>query len=171
MLENPTDSTANIATIKRYAPPNQRNRSLGRRKSGGDRLERANSYTNDGEKNQVAAFKNLPVLDHGDPRSSNVFNEYPVSRLIALQGCCNSDAFQLLNNRWQAAIYAYENPSTDLAERPTLYSGSGGSAWGQFRLPHQMMPPTVGVGPSSSQMDFLGELRRAMHNSNARSDV
>ncbi|RVX23081.1 hypothetical protein CK203_000085 [Vitis vinifera] len=35
------------------------------------------------------------------------------------------------------------------SERPVMYSGSGASAWGHFRLPHQMM-------------DFSGELRRAM---------
>ncbi|MCE3216717.1 hypothetical protein HAX54_007704 [Datura stramonium] len=43
MPEHPaTDSSAtdNTVTVKRYAPPNQRNRALGRRKSGGDRLER-----------------------------------------------------------------------------------------------------------------------------------
>ncbi|KAI3749759.1 hypothetical protein L2E82_20375 [Cichorium intybus] len=154
MLENPTDSssTANIATVKRYAPPNQRNRSLGRRKSGGDRLERATSYGNDGEKNQV---RNVPIVDHADP-----------PRLIGLQGCCTSEAYQLLNNRWAAAMNAYENPSTDLAERPVMYSGSSASAWGQFRLPHQMISQSTGVGPSGSQIDFLGELRQAMRNSN-----
>ncbi|CAI9300918.1 unnamed protein product [Lactuca saligna] len=157
MLETPADSssTANIANIKRYAPPNQRNRSLGRRKSGGDRLEKTSSYGNDGDRNQ----RNVPILDHADP-----------PRLIGLQGCCSSEAYQLLNNRWAAAINAYENPSTDLAERPVMYSGSSASAWGQFRLPHQMISQTgrVGVGASGSQIDFLGELRQAMrsHNSN-----
>lgn len=72
-----------------------------------------------------------------------------------------------------------------------MYTGSGGSAWGQFRLPHQVTieiplcslslslcdkynlvlgaciqfnSPRVAAGSSSgSQMDFLSELRRAMH--------
>ncbi|KAJ0765437.1 hypothetical protein HanPI659440_Chr08g0303391 [Helianthus annuus] len=153
MLENPTDSSS---TVKRYAPPNQRNRALGRKKSGGDRLERASSYGNDGEKSQVAALRNVPIMDHADP-----------SRLIGLQGCCNSEAYQLLTNRWAAAINAYENPATDLAERPVMYSGSTASAWGHFRLPHQMISPVAG-GPSGPQMDFISELRQAMHNSNAQ---
>ncbi|GJU62120.1 hypothetical protein Tco_1243955 [Tanacetum coccineum] len=179
MLENPT--TDSSSTVKRYAPPNQRNRSIGRRKSGGDfvesrslynktatfsgtelcyavgkfigrssflsailealndvpccetfkaqvakgsldprhkaqdkamsqsvneyRLERASSYGNDGEKNQAASLRNVPIMDHADP-----------PRLIGLQGCCSSEAYQLLNNRWAAAINAYENPSTDLSD-------------------------------------------------------
>ncbi|KAL8225067.1 hypothetical protein R6Q57_017624 [Mikania cordata] len=157
MLENPTDSssTANTTTVKRYAPPNQRNRALGRRKSGGDRLERASSYGNDVEKNQAAALRNVPIMEHADPL-----------RLIGLQGCCNSEAYQLLNNRWAAAMNAYESPSTDLAERPVMYSGSSASAWGQFRLPHQMISPIA--GGSGPQMDFISELRQAMHNSNAQ---
>ncbi|KAL4558475.1 hypothetical protein LXL04_036676 [Taraxacum kok-saghyz] len=154
MLENPADSssTANIATVKRYAPPNQRNRSIGRRKSGGDRLERAGSYGSEGDKN----VRHVPIMDHADP-----------PRLIGLQGCCTSEAYQLLNNRWAAAMNAYENPSTDLSERPVMYSGSSASAsaWGQFRLPHQMISQTTGVGPSGSQIDFLGELKQAIRNS------
>ncbi|KAI3806216.1 hypothetical protein L1987_22113 [Smallanthus sonchifolius] len=156
MLENPTDSSS-TATVKRYAPPNQRNRALGRRKSGGDRLERASSYGNDGEKNQAAGLRNVPIMDHAD-----------LPQLIGLQGCCNSEAYQLLNNRWAAAMNAYENPSTDLAERPVMYSGSSASAWGQIRLPHQMFSPMAGVVPSGPQMDFISELRQAMHNSNAQ---
>ncbi|KAH0633325.1 hypothetical protein KY289_036205 [Solanum tuberosum] len=38
MVEIPSidsSATTNIAPLKRYAPPSQRNRSLGRRKSGG----------------------------------------------------------------------------------------------------------------------------------------
>ncbi|XP_059659941.1 uncharacterized protein LOC132306541 [Cornus florida] len=174
MLENPTDSssTANITTIKRYAPPNQRNRSLGRRKSGGDRFERANNiYAND-EKNQCASSKNAPIVDQGDAGSSILVNENPRTGLIPLQGCCNSEAFQLMNDRWLAAMNSYNNPSTDLAEKPVMYSGSGASAWGHFRLPHQFIPPTASVGPSSgSQMDFLSELRRAMRNANATPDI
>ncbi|KAM7496319.1 hypothetical protein LguiA_020733 [Lonicera macranthoides] len=168
MLENPTDSsssTPNISTIKRYAPPNQRNRSLGRRKSGGDRFERAQNNMND------TASRNVPILDHGDASGSNLASENPRPALIPLHGCCNSGAFRLLNDRWAAAMNAYNNPSIDLAERPVMYSGSGAPAWGQFRLPHQLLPPAAGVGPSGSQMDFLAELRQAMHNASVSSDT
>uniref|UniRef100_A0A5B7BGH0 Uncharacterized protein n=1 Tax=Davidia involucrata TaxID=16924 RepID=A0A5B7BGH0_DAVIN len=173
MLENPTDSssTANITTVKRYAPPYQRNRSHSRRKSGGDRFERTNNiYANDGEKNQVAVSRNVPIVDHGNAGSSNLVHENPHPVLIALQGCCKSEAYQLMNDRWAAAVNSYNNPSIDLAERPVMYLGTGASAWGNFRLPHQLMPPTVSVGPSGSQVDFLSELRCAMRDANASSD-
>ncbi|CAK9134913.1 unnamed protein product [Ilex paraguariensis] len=175
MLETPTavdssSSTANIAP-KRYAPPNQRNRQLGRRKSGGDRLERANTYQTDGEKHQNAALKNVPIADHWDGAGNNYANDNLHSRLIPLQGCCNSEAFQLLNNRWTAAMNAYSNPSIDLAERPVLYTGSGAPAWGHVRLPHQLMSPTASVGPPGSQMDFLDELWRKMQNAKANPDI
>ncbi|GMY33701.1 hypothetical protein FCV25MIE_28943 [Fagus crenata] len=179
MLENPTPTTTPTPTptttpptapppdtaIKRYAPPNQRTRSLHRRKSS-DRFDRTNHlYANDVEKNQVSASRNVPSMDHGDSGSSNLLNENPRSGLIALQGCCSSEAFQLLHDRWAAALHCYQNPSIDISERPVMYSGSAASAC-NFRLPHQMMPP-VGAGPSGSQMDFLAELRRQMRNSNA----
>jgi len=112
-----------------------------------------------------AASRNIPILDHGDA------NENLRPALISLHGCCNSGAFRLLNDRWAAAINAYNNPSIDLAERPVMYSGSGASAWGQFRLPHQLMPPVGSVGPSSTQMDFLAELRQAMRNASVSSDT
>lgn len=80
--------------------------------------------------------------------------------------CCGSVAYQLLNDRWAAAMHRYNDSSIDLSEKPVMYTGSSPSAWGQFRLPHQLMAPGAGVGPSGGQMDFLGELRRAMANSN-----
>ncbi|KAK3031817.1 hypothetical protein RJ639_035954 [Escallonia herrerae] len=175
MLENPSDSssTANISTVKRYAPPNQRNRSLGRRKSGGEKFERANIHVNDRERTQVAASRTLPhVVDYGDAGTSNLANENPHPKLISLRGCCDSEAFQLLNDRWAAAMNAYNSPSTDLAEKPVMYSGTGASAWGSFRLPHQLMSPTGSSGPpSGSQMDFLSELHRAMRNASAGPDT
>ncbi|MCD7473517.1 hypothetical protein HAX54_015424 [Datura stramonium] len=90
-------ATDNTVTVKRYAPPNQRNRALGRRKSGGDRLERASSYASDGEKNQMSASKSISTI--ADAGGVNRVNEYPPTRLIPLQGCCTSEAFQLLNDR------------------------------------------------------------------------
>lgn len=64
-----------------------------------DRLERTNSYPNEGEKNQTTAPKNAPLLNFGDVGSSNRLNENYLGRLIPLHGCGNSEAFQLLNDR------------------------------------------------------------------------
>lgn len=166
MLENPSmDSAAtaaNVAAVKRYAPPNQRNRSLGRRKSGGDRLERANSYSNDGEKNTGGTFRSIPVVDHGDGGGINRTNENTRSKLIPLHGCCDSEALRLLNDRWTAAMTALNNLPEDSAERPVLYSRKSSSAWGQTVLPHLLMQQAG--GPSTGlQSDFLSELRQAMH--------
>ncbi|KAK8327137.1 hypothetical protein V6Z11_A11G161600 [Gossypium hirsutum] len=153
MLENPTPTAADAApAIKRYAPPNQRNRSLGRRKSG--------------EKNQGATSRNINPV--GDAGSSAILNEdNPRHALIPLEGCSRSDASRLLSNRWAAVLHRYHDTSIDLSERPVLYSGISDSAWRNFRLPHQMMSPANKTGPSSgSQMDFLAELRRAIRNAN-----
>ncbi|XP_049408613.1 uncharacterized protein LOC125871933 isoform X3 [Solanum stenotomum] len=49
MVEIPSidsSATTNIAPLKRYAPPSQRNRSLGRRKSGGGWMAALNAYNN-----------------------------------------------------------------------------------------------------------------------------
>ncbi|XP_004500719.1 uncharacterized protein [Cicer arietinum] len=158
-LHTPESATA----VKRYAPPNQRNRSTNRRKSS-DRLDRTNSVGNDLEKNQVFSSRNIQVPDHGDASSSNILNENHYSRLIALEGCSGSAASQLLNDRWTAAIQSYNNPK-DSSEKPVMYSG-GTSVWTQFRLPHQIMSPAAGATSSVSQLDFLGELSRQMHIAN-----
>ncbi|XP_065873699.1 uncharacterized protein [Euphorbia lathyris] len=158
MLENPTPVPAqpdSSTVVKRYAPPNQRNRPLNRRKS---------------EKNQqLAPSRNIPVADHVDVGSSNLLGEKYRPGLIALQGCCRSEAAQLLNDRWAMAMHKYDDTSIDLSERPVMYSASTASAWGHLRLPHQFMPPLANTGgPSSgSQIDFLTELRRQMRNSNS----
>ncbi|KAJ4730299.1 Iron-stress related protein [Melia azedarach] len=174
MLENPTQTAAAAAdaspVVKRYAPPNQRNRSVNRRKSG-DRFDRSNNvYGNGGEKNQFATSRNTPGTDHGDMGSSNPLNVNSQPKLITLEGFSRSEAAQLLKDRGRAAMKRYNDPLIDLSERPVLYS-SGASAWGQFRLPHQMLPPSNSTGPTSgSQMDFLAELRRKMQNSGAKFD-
>ncbi|XP_073271002.1 uncharacterized protein [Primulina huaijiensis] len=168
MLENlSVDSSAaaaNIATVKRYAPPNQRNRLLGRRKSGGDRLERANTYANDGERNHISSTKTNSTVDHGDAGANKRSGESHRSRLIPLHGCSNSEAFQLLNNRWTAAMSAYNNLPEDSVERPVLYTKKSASALGQAFLPHMIIQPTVSSG---LQRDFLSELRQAMNNANS----
>ncbi|KAJ4969402.1 hypothetical protein NE237_016103 [Protea cynaroides] len=156
MLENPTDLSIPPTTVKRYAPPNQRNRVHNRRKSG-DRFERtSSSHSNDGEKNQTSS-RNTPTLDHTEAVTSNHLNENSPSRLIALNGCCSSEAAQLLNDRWAAAIYSYNDPTIDLSERPVMYAGSGASAWGHPRLP--------------PQVDFLADLQRAIRNAHACADA
>lgn len=70
-----------------------------------DRLERASSYPNEGEKNQVAASKNVPNLDRRDAGSSILVNENAHARLISLHGCCSSEAFHLLNDRKSLLYY------------------------------------------------------------------
>ncbi|XP_055831677.1 uncharacterized protein LOC129900689 [Solanum dulcamara] len=161
MPEHPAadaSATDNSATVKRYAPPNQRNRSLGRRKSGGDRLERASNYASDGEKNQMSASKSIStVADAG----VNRVNEYPPTKLIPLQGCSTSEAFQLLNDRWAAALNAHNNLPEDSLERPVMYTKR--SPWGHAMLPHQLMSQ-AGAGSSTGQKDFLSKLQMAMLN-------
>ncbi|CAI0459378.1 unnamed protein product [Linum tenue] len=174
MLENPTpaatpaDSSATI--VKKYAPPNQRNRPLNRRKSG-DRIDRFSSlYGNDGDKIQtIPPSRNILGVDQGDAGIHTLQKGHSRRTLVALEGCCHSDASQLLNDRWATVMHIYNDPTIDLSERPVLYSG-GVSAWGQFKLPHQMMPAANSAGSSGSQMDFLSELRRAMHNANTGSN-
>lgn len=61
--------------------------------NGADRLERANSYVNDVDRNLVGATKGGGLADHGD------LGYNARAKLIPLQGCCNSEASQLLNNR------------------------------------------------------------------------
>ncbi|CAJ1972958.1 unnamed protein product [Sphenostylis stenocarpa] len=153
MLENlqAVPATESAPVVKRYAPPNQRNRSANRRKSS-DRLDRTNSVGNELEKNQVASSRNVPIPDHGEAGSSNLLNENHYSRFVALEGCSSSAASQLLNDRWTAAMQSY-NSIKDSSEKPVMYS-SGASAW-----THQQFRPP-------QQLDFLGELRRQMHNAN-----
>ncbi|XP_030521392.1 uncharacterized protein LOC115734658 [Rhodamnia argentea] len=168
MPENPSSASAadpSPAVVKRYAPPNQRNRSLGRRKSG-EQLDRPNNFdVSDGEKNPTAASRNT-ANDQRDAGSSNLPKENPHSGLIALEGCSTSEASRLLTDRWEATIHSCNDSSIDSSERPVMCSGSNASAWGHIKLPHQLIAPS-GVGSPGSQMDFLGELRQAMRNANA----
>uniref|UniRef100_A0A7N0ZZA2 Uncharacterized protein n=1 Tax=Kalanchoe fedtschenkoi TaxID=63787 RepID=A0A7N0ZZA2_KALFE len=138
MLDNPPTDAPSSAAVKRYAPPNQRNK-LNRRKSG-DRLDRASSlYGNDGDKNQA-------VLS----------NENARARLVPLTGCANSEVSQFINDRWQSTMQKLQS-TTDPSEKPVLFS-SAGPAWGQIKLPHQMVSGPPGI-------DFLAELKRSMQNS------
>ncbi|XP_019414788.1 PREDICTED: uncharacterized protein LOC109326551 [Lupinus angustifolius] len=155
-----SDSNSTNTVIKRYAPPNQRNRSTHRRKSS-DRLDRTNSAGSDLDKNQVASLRNAQLPDQGDAAISNLPNENHYPRFVALEGCSCSAASQLLTDRWTAAMQSYNNP-TDSSEKPVMYSG-GTPVWNQFRLPHQIMSPAAAsVSSSVPLLDFLGELRRQM---------
>nr|XP_019703668.1 uncharacterized protein LOC105038587 isoform X2 [Elaeis guineensis] len=92
MIENNNSEDA-----KRFARPAPRMRSHHWRKSG-DRFEKANySYRIDGEK------------------SSNVQNDNTHPGLIPIDGCCTSQATQLLNKRWANAMHLYNDPSIDLS--------------------------------------------------------
>ncbi|XLS66968.1 hypothetical protein HN51_017991 [Arachis hypogaea] len=92
--------------VKRYAPPNQRNRSANRRKSS-DRLDRGNSAGNDSEKNQNALPRNAHVPDQGDIGGYSLVNENHYSRFIALEGCSCSAASQLLNDHMFTSCSQY----------------------------------------------------------------
>lgn len=71
-----------------------------------DRFDRINNfYVNDGEKSQVVAPRNVPSIDQGDSGSSNILNENARPGLIALEGCCSSEASQLLNDRMSFRDY------------------------------------------------------------------
>ncbi|KAL3716409.1 hypothetical protein ACJRO7_008067 [Eucalyptus globulus] len=162
MPENPSPAAPaadpSAAPFKRYAPPNQRNRSLNRRKSG-EQLDRPNNfYVSDGEKNHTAALRNT-INDQRDAVGGNLPKENRRSPLIPLEGCSTSETSRVLNKRWEDTIHKCNDLSIDSSERPVMYSGS-------TKLPHQLIAPS-GVGSPGSQMDFLGELRQAMRNANA----
>ncbi|XP_010547183.1 PREDICTED: uncharacterized protein LOC104819021 [Tarenaya hassleriana] len=128
---------------KRYTPPNQRNRSLNRRKPG--ELDRtSSSQGNESEKSQVPASKNVPVVSNS------------ATRIIPLEGCYRSEAYQLLSERWAAAMHLYNDPTVDLSERPIMYYG--GDVWG--RLPHKIMASANKAGPPPQ--DYRSELSRGL---------
>ncbi|XP_078434916.1 uncharacterized protein LOC144705921 isoform X2 [Wolffia australiana] len=130
----------NVAeSIARYAPPFQRNRSLGRRKSG-DRLERLNYASGHDAENIQYQSRNFPTGQKEKP-----------SMAIPIDGCAGSNAARWLRERWANALQSCNDPAADRQDKPVLYGGAGGPAWGQFNLPHQV--------------DFLAELRRAYHGS------
>ena len=73
-----------------------------------DRFERMNNRSaNDGENNQVPTSRNVTIADHGHALGSNVVNENPQTALIPLQGCCKSEACELLNDRMFPLHYPF----------------------------------------------------------------
>ncbi|XP_021750595.1 uncharacterized protein LOC110716291 isoform X2 [Chenopodium quinoa] len=126
----------------------------------GDRSEKtSNLHSTDGDKNVGIGLQSASSIDHSDSGSSKCVYESYRPKLIALNGCCRSEASQLLHERWKGAIYCYSDPTVDLSERPVMYTGSSASAWGNFRLPHQLMAPP--------QMDFMAELQHAINNNSS----
>ncbi|RXI02484.1 hypothetical protein DVH24_002562 [Malus domestica] len=65
-----------------------------------NRFDRTNNPHggSDMEKSQISSSRNISVMDHGDGSSSSLLNENSRG-LIALEGCCTSEAFQLLHSR------------------------------------------------------------------------
>uniref|UniRef100_A0A0E0NHD2 Uncharacterized protein n=1 Tax=Oryza rufipogon TaxID=4529 RepID=A0A0E0NHD2_ORYRU len=55
-------------------------------------------YNNDGEKSHAPSLKNLPPIIPHETFFSNPQNDYSQTRLIPLEGCCASEAAQLLND-------------------------------------------------------------------------
>ncbi|KAJ6817762.1 uncharacterized protein M6B38_409040 [Iris pallida] len=96
-------------TVRRFAPPSQRNRVLNRRKS--EKNEKINSYGIDEEKSGSSYSKTFPAMDR-----NNIQNENARPGLIPIDGCCRSEAVQLLNERWAAAMHSFNDPSIDLLD-------------------------------------------------------
>ncbi|CAA7060739.1 unnamed protein product, partial [Microthlaspi erraticum] len=116
-MQNPNSSMVDPTSApKRYTPPNQRNRSSNRRRS------RGSSIGNEGERSQPVAV--------------GFQKENSSPRIISPEGCCGSEAYQLLSGRWAAAMHLYNDPTVDLSERPMMYYG--GDVWG--KLPHTVKP-------------------------------
>ncbi|KAG6436902.1 hypothetical protein SASPL_101806 [Salvia splendens] len=116
-----------------------------------DRLERANIYANDVDRNPVGATKGGGLTDHGDLGYNVRANESLRAKLIPLQGC------------WTAAMNAHSILPEDSSERPVVYARKSAAPWGRSILPHLLIQPTGGVS-TGLQGDFLNELRQAMDN-------
>ncbi|KAL4193848.1 hypothetical protein AMTRI_Chr06g178970 [Amborella trichopoda] len=152
MLEN----SSGDATVKRYVPP--RNRVLNRRKSG-DRFERLNYFHgSEGERSIGTSSKNSSLTEHGEAGSSSSLQNDTnplVAGSVLVDGCSNSEAAKLMSERWAAAMSSYNDPSVEVTEKPVMYSGSSGSAWGSSKLTYHTM-------------DFFAELQKAILASNAK---
>ncbi|KAL1219609.1 hypothetical protein V5N11_009736 [Cardamine amara subsp. amara] len=127
---------------KRYTPPNQRNRSSNRRRS------RGSSLSNEGERSKPVAV--------GSQRENST------PKIISVQGCSKSEAFQFQSDRWTAAMHLYNDPTVDLSERPMMYYG--GDVWG--KLPHQIMASAnKTLPPPMLPTDYRTELSRGLTDS------
>ncbi|CAH2054610.1 unnamed protein product [Thlaspi arvense] len=123
---------------EKYTPPNQRKPS-GNLKKSGDRT--SSQQKKDGERSQPLA------------------TEKTSRRIITPKDCSRSDAYQLLRERWSAAMSLYNDPKLDLSERPIMYYG--GSVWG--KLPHQILAAANNtLPPRISPSDYRSEVRRGL---------
>ncbi|CAG7878149.1 uncharacterized protein LOC103870653 isoform X1 [Brassica rapa] len=130
------------SNTKKYTPPGLRNPSGGNKKTG----DRAGSQQNkDGERSQTQASGSQ--MEKASPK------------IITLKDCATSEAYQLLSERWAAAMHQYNDPTVDLSERPVMYYG--GSVWG--KLPHQILASANNtLSPKITPADYRAELRRGL---------
>ncbi|CAN8260127.1 unnamed protein product [Cochlearia groenlandica] len=128
---------------ERYTPPSKRNPPGNRKNTGGDRT--SSQQNKDGNRSQL--------VDTG-------FQTEKTSRkIIRLNGCSRSEAYQLLSERWGAGMHLYNDPTVDLSERPIMYYG--GSVWG--KLPHQILASANNtLPPSMLPKDYTRELRKGL---------
>ncbi|KAG2272467.1 hypothetical protein Bca52824_067022 [Brassica carinata] len=89
---------------KKYTPPGLRNPS-GVNKKIGDRA--GSQQSKDGERSQ-------PQMEKAS------------QKIITLKDSATSEAYQLLSERWAAAMHQYNDPTVDLSERPVMYYGGSG---------------------------------------------
>merc|ERR1712113_627094 len=58
--------------------------------------------------------------------------------IVTVQGCSTSEVAKMLNDRWAAIMHSYNDPLLDAAEKPVVYSSSGGGpGWGSSKLAYQ----------------------------------
>ncbi|CAF1936218.1 BnaC05g44360D [Brassica napus] len=122
---------------KKYTPPGLRNPS-GVNKKIGDRA--GSQQSKDGERSQ-------PQMEKAS------------QKIITLKDSATSEAYQLLSERWAAAMHQYNDPTVDLSERPVMYYG--GSVWG--KLPHQILASANNtLPPKITPADYRAEVRRGL---------
>lgn len=135
---------------------NFRNRTNNRRNSR-DRLDRPNPLGSEsGER--VASF-NLSGTStdcaSSTDKTKSGGSETCLSGKVEMNGCSNSEAVQLMNERWAAALQSQNDPALDVTDRPVVYSSSEGtSAWGTSKASYQ-----------ASVNDFLAEVAHAIRQS------
>ncbi|WZZ62888.1 uncharacterized protein BNAC05G44360D isoform X2 [Brassica napus] len=119
---------------KKYTPPGLRNPSGVNKKIGGSQQSK------DGERSQ-------PQMEKAS------------QKIITLKDSATSEAYQLLSERWAAAMHQYNDPTVDLSERPVMYYG--GSVWG--KLPHQILASANNtLPPKITPADYRAEVRRGL---------
>ncbi|KAG5381755.1 hypothetical protein IGI04_033225 [Brassica rapa subsp. trilocularis] len=77
--------------------------------SSNGRRSRGSSHSNEGQTSK--------------PVASSFQMEDSSPRIIFREGCFTSAGYQLLSNRWAAAMHLYNDPTVDVSERPVMYHG------------------------------------------------